>query len=123
MSIDIDLVNIIRFTSTLLLLLVAHFLADFPLQGDYMAKAKNPTQNKWEIWVPVMFGHCLIHAGFVYVITQQLSLAFLQFVTHWIIDVSKCRGRLSKDGAKAFLIDQLSHLYVLFIIAVLATDR
>ena len=84
-----------------------------------MAKAKNPTQNSPYIWRTVMFAHCMIHAGFVYLITRQLTLAIFQLISHFVIDYAKCKDLLSNDPNKAFAIDQIAHLWVLAIIAIL----
>lgn len=111
MSADLHL-----FLSTLLMLAFGHFLADFPLQGEFVSKAKNPATNPAPIWMPVMVGHCTIHSGIVYALTGELRLAAFMFVTHLIIDVLKCVGWLGTD-ARAFLVDQLWHAVVLILIA------
>lgn len=102
------------FFATFFVLLFGHCLADFALQNDYTAKAKNPLLNSRYIWIPVMFAHCMIHAGIVYLVTGMLSLALFQLVTHFAIDWLKCEHRLGK-GDKAFLKDQLLHVVVILI--------
>ena len=51
-----------------------------------------------------MSAHCLIHAGFVWVITGGVLFALAEFVLHWIIDVLKCEGKTS------FAVDQWLHV-------------
>jgi hypothetical protein len=88
-----------------LLLLFGHVLADYPLQGDFMARAKNrfiPIQG-----VPaltILVSHALVHAGFVLLITGSLYFAIIELVTHSLIDDLKCEGKLS------FNQDQLLHV-------------
>lgn len=94
--------------NTLLLLLVAHALADFPLQGDFLSKAKDPTavimSTGERIWVWAMGSHCLIHAGFVTVITGNAWLGLAEFVAHGVTDYVKCQRRIS------FGTDQTIHI-------------
>lgn len=90
--------------NTLVLLLAWHALADFPLQGDYLAKFKNPwlpdfgtfgTAGYNRIWHWHMNAHCLIQAGGVYLITQNLWLAGGEYLAHFAIDYAKCRNWIS----------------------------
>lgn len=112
------------FIHVLILLVFTHFLADYPLQGDFLARAKNrvvaydetgtgmpslkPTGLKDAIpgvpWWQAMGAHCGIHAGFVYLITSCWPLALLEFGIHWATDNAKCRGRIG------FNTDQAIHL-------------
>jgi hypothetical protein len=86
-------------------LLVGHAVADYPLQGEFLAKAKNA-------WAPVsgvpwwiaMTAHCLIHAGVVMLVTHSLPLALLEFTMHFGIDVFKCAGMSN------FIADQYMHV-------------
>lgn len=87
------------------LLVFAHSLADYPLQGDFLSKAK----NKWAPiagvpWWQALGAHAVIHAGFVYIITGSLALALAEFVSHALIDHNKCAGRIG------FNTDQLLHV-------------
>lgn len=110
--------NIDGFWKLLFLLMFGHYLADYSLQTAAMQQAKNATKNPKEIWLPVMFGHCFIHAGFVFIITGKLWLALYELTVHFIVDDLKCRGKLD-DGAFAFAKDQVLHIVDLVIIAVL----
>lgn len=83
-------------------LIAGHYLADFPLQGDFMAKYKVP--KSIDFWFHVMIGHCAIHAGFVALITHNPVLAVAEFATHMALDTLKCRGKLN------FNQDQAGHI-------------
>lgn len=77
-------------------LFVAHFICDYPLQGDFLAKAKNPAQPIPDVpWGWAMSAHCAIHAGAVVFITMSLLMGVVEFVAHFAIDVAKCRGRIT----------------------------
>ena len=77
-------------------LLVWHVIADYPLQGDFLAKAKNPANPILGVpWALAMGSHSLIHAGGVTVITGSLVLGIAEFICHFQIDYAKCRGWLS----------------------------
>lgn len=92
---------------------IGHALCDFPLQGDFLAKGKDPIYGIREVpWWWCMGAHCAIQAGLVWVITGVPLLALLEFAAHWAIDYSKCRGWLGigSDSQRAFTIDQLLHL-------------
>lgn len=90
---------------TLFWLLVAHAVCDYPLQGDFMAKAKNPVAPIPGVpWWIVMAAHCLIHAGGVVLVTGNTWLGLVEFVWHFGIDSAKCRGRIS------FADDQQLHV-------------
>lgn len=105
---------------TFFILLFGHFLADFALQNDFVARSKDPRFNVREMWIPVMIAHCMIHAGVVFIITGYLSLALFQFATHYLIDVAKCMQMFGKTD-RAFVIDQMLHVAVMAIIALAFT--
>lgn len=81
-------------------LCIGHAVADFPLQGEYLATCKNrrlllrlqDPARPVGIWVTCMSVHCLIHAGAVWLITGSALLAAVELVIHWVIDVAKCEG-------------------------------
>lgn len=84
------------------LLLVGHALADYPLQGDFLARAKNRTMPLPGIpWWQALGAHVTIHAGFVGVITGSLWLALAEALSHFLIDDAKCRGRLTFNQDQA----------------------
>lgn len=86
-------------------LMVGHVLADFALQNDFIAAAKNHKTKLGELyWKWVLPAHGLIHAGFVYGITGSIVLATFELICHTIIDYLKCDGKIS------FNTDQLLHV-------------
>jgi hypothetical protein len=84
-------------TQSLFLMLAGHALADYPLQGDWLAKAKNhkldlvPGES---IWYLALWSHALIHALAVFLATGSPMLAFFEQVAHMVIDYAKCDGRI-----------------------------
>lgn len=96
-------------------LVIGHFLADFPLQGDFLSKAKN--YNTAIPHVPpfwAMAAHCAIQAGMVWLITNHWGFALIEFMAHWVIDALKIENEITFSG------DQIMHilcklLYVLMI--------
>lgn len=87
------------------LLVGAHLLADYPLQGDFLAKAKNPTAPIPGVpWQQAMFAHAGIHGLLVGLVTGSLWLGLLEAAFHAYIDYGKCRGWIS------FNVDQACHL-------------
>lgn len=86
--------------SLALMLLVAHWVADYPLQGDFLSSAK---QNG-----PLRAYHLIAHAGIqggaVFLITGSIVLGLAEWVLHAIIDEAKIRG------ATTFAQDQVLHI-------------
>ncbi len=86
-------------------LAVFHALADFPLQGDYLAKQKvRSSATGTAEWVVALSAHSLIHAGAVWLVTGSKLLGLTEFVLHAWIDLSKGRGYFGH------LTDQVLHL-------------
>jgi hypothetical protein len=78
-------------------LIIGHCLADFPLQGEYLALFKNrhhledDEMTKHEVvWPYVLSAHALIHMGTVWIITGSFILGAMEFALHWVIDYAKC---------------------------------
>lgn len=87
------------------LMLVGHALADYPLQGDFLARAKNHAAPLPGVpWGQALVWHAAIHAGFVGVITGSIALGLCEFVAHTVTDHLKCAGRIS------FNTDQAIHV-------------
>jgi len=87
---------------TFALLIFAHALADYPLQGDFLARGKNRTAPIHEIpWQHPMAAHSIIHGGFVGAITGSLLLGIAEAVAHAMIDDAKCRGRFGYHADQA----------------------
>ena len=86
-------------------LIAAHCLCDYPLQGDFLAKAKNRSAPIAGVpWWQALGAHAAIHGGAVGLITGIWWLGLAEFACHFAIDDLKCRGRLSFNG------DQMAHV-------------
>lgn len=103
-------------------LAIGHALADFPLQGTFLADAKNrhvDTSHYFNksapsgVWIHAMTAHSLIHAGAVWLITGSAILAVIELIAHWIIDYVKC------EGWTGFNTDQILHYVCKIIYAML----
>lgn len=89
---------------TMFLLLAYHYVADFSLQGDWMARNKMPGRGAFPYWFHVMLAHCMIQALGVYLATNSVGLALGELAAHLVIDYSKCRNWID------FNVDQLLHI-------------
>jgi hypothetical protein len=76
---------------TLLVLVFAHLLADYPLQGEFLSKMKGQRAL-------LMITHCGIWTGCIAIAAHLVGLridafdvVFL-FVVHWLADTAKARG-------------------------------
>lgn len=101
-------------------LLVGHYLCDYPLQGDFLAKAKN---HKAPIpgvpWYQALVAHSAIQAGMVWLVTGKLWMAGIEFAAHAMIDYLKSEESIS------FNQDQYLHvtfkaLYAVYLAGVVA---
>lgn len=84
---------------------VVHALADFPLQGEYLARHKSRKgADSRSDWLVALSAHCVIHAGGVWLVSGSLSLAAVELTLHGLTD-------LGKGEEKYGLVpDQLLHL-------------
>ena len=83
-------------------LIAAHALCDYPLQGDFLAKAKNRHAPIPGVpWWQALGAHAAIHGGAVVLITGIWWLGLLEAASHFLIDDLKCSGRLSFNGDQA----------------------
>jgi Protein of unknown function (DUF3307) len=84
---------------------VIHALADFPLQGDYIARQKSRrSATSREEWIVALLAHCAIHAGGVWLVSGSLALGFAEFILHGLIDLGKGEDKFG------ITVDQLLHL-------------
>ena len=98
-------------------LILAHLLADFPLQSNAIARLK-----KYHL-VGV-----LIHVAIYTVVTALLLERRLQYwpliiglgIAHFLIDAAKMRFSRGDDGTLTFLVDQSLHLASMLVAAYLA---
>lgn len=86
-------------------LVVAHAVCDYPLQGDFLAKAKNRTAPIAGVpWQQALGAHAVIHGGAVGLLTGIWWLGVAEAVAHWLTDDAKCRGKLSFNQDQAIHI-------------------
>jgi hypothetical protein len=91
--------------SLLLVLLAGHALADFPLQGRFLAEGKNRHTSVGRLWWPhALTAHALIHGGFVTILTGSAALGLAEVAAHWLTDWLKCEGKIGVH------VDQTIHL-------------
>ena len=96
--------------TVLILLLWMHALCDYPLQGDFLAKAKNRLSPIPGVpWSIAMASHCFTHAGAVFLITNSIILTVIEFISHFITDDMKCTNRIN------FPQDQSIHIAMKFL--------
>ena len=108
---------------------IKHFIADFPLQREYMLRK---TLAGWDFLLPLTL-HCLVHGLGTFVIVMFYNpslwwLAILDFVIHFLIDRLKSGPRyfgrfndLTKAGFWTVLgldqmFHQLTHIYIIWVI-------
>lgn len=96
-------------------MVLSHFVCDFALQSDWIAKNKNrhaspagydpklhgPQQT---IWPWVLTSHAATHAAGIWVATGSPVAAFAELIAHWVIDFGKC------DRRYGIHTDQILHL-------------
>lgn len=98
---------------------VVHALADFPLQGSYLALHKVRSQKGASgEWIVALSAHSVIHAGGVWLVSGSLGFAAAELVVHCLIDLGKGEGKYG------LITDQLLHLgcklvYVILLVWVL----
>lgn len=90
----------------LLVLIGIHFLCDYPLQTEFLAKGKASFDQPLNgvPWYHCMTAHCAVHALGVGLATRVWELALAEFVCHFIIDTSKAQKRFGIN------IDQALHI-------------
>ncbi|WP_184156990.1 DUF3307 domain-containing protein [Sphingobium lignivorans] len=86
----------------LIALIGAHFVADYPLQGDFISKAKNRTAPITGFpWWQALGAHAAIHGAAVALITGVWWLFFAEALIHFWTDDAKCRGRIDINQDQA----------------------
>lgn len=86
-------------------LVIAHLLCDYPLQVDFLSKAKNHRNPIPEVpWYTALLSHAAIQGAGVAFVTGSLALGVVETMAHTIIDYGKC------DGWYGFNVDQCLHL-------------
>ncbi len=84
---------------------IAHALADFPLQGDYLARMKQRRNASTTFeWIAALTAHSLIHAGAMWIVSGSIIVGILELVLHWLIDLGKGEGKYG------YATDQALHI-------------
>ncbi|MEN5207382.1 DUF3307 domain-containing protein [Stenotrophomonas terrae] len=97
--------SLIPSLTTFVLLIVGHALADYPLQGEFLSRAKNRfTPMPGVPWYQALGAHAVIHGGVVGWVTGSMLLGLLEALSHALIDDLKCGHRISYN------VDQLLHV-------------
>lgn len=109
-----------NFIEILFVLLFLHFLADFSLQSEAMAKGKNRhfrseyilkgEKNKitWFYWLTA---HTFIQGGLIFIFFPIIWIALIEVVFHFLLDFLKC------DNVTNPHIDQGLHVLLRIIYA------
>jgi hypothetical protein len=106
-----------EFFTLLFLLIFGHALADYPLQGEFLAIAKNRnTPLGKQFWMHALPAHAMIHGGFVLLITSSIWLALAEVLIHGATDFLKCEGKISLNT------DQAIHIGCKIVWAIVATQ-
>lgn len=86
-------------------LVVGHAIADYPLQGDFLARAKDRAAPVPGVpWYQALGAHSIMHGGVVWLLTGIPLLGVAEAVAHAVIDDAKCTGRIG------FNTDQALHI-------------
>ena len=86
-------------------LIFAHFLMDYPLQGDFIGRFKNRHVKSVGVpWYHLMIAHAWMHAGAVMFITDNPIFALIELIVHFFTDCAKCEGWINIH------VDQAIHI-------------
>jgi hypothetical protein len=86
-------------------LIAAYALCDYPLQGDFLARAKNRAAPIPGVpWYQALGAHAIIHGGAVALLTGSPLLGLAEVLAHATIDDAKCTGKIG------FNTDQTLHI-------------
>jgi hypothetical protein len=85
--------------------LIVHALADFPLQGEYLAREKvRGNSGGRPSWFIALSAHSLIHGGGVWWVSGSMTIGLIEVFLHWGIDLGKGEGKFG------LVADQLLHV-------------
>ena len=98
-------------------LLCTHFLLDFAIQGDFVAKYKARTidDSNNVMWKWVLTAHAASHTLPVLILTQSVLLGLVMFISHFVIDFLKCEQKIN------FNQDQTLHILVIAAVTAAST--
>lgn len=101
-----------------------HSLADTALQKSDMITGKRRStaidmskvpkgQKPLKLWWMWLTHHSLIHGGVVWILTRNVYLGMVEFISHWIIDFFKSEGKYNP------IVDQALHLIMKIIYCII----
>lgn len=106
------------FLTVLFALCVAHALADWGLQSEFVALYKSHKMKcehtPGTIWPWLLLNHALLHGGMVFLATFNVWLGLTEFVVHIVIDYLKSNKSIN------FHTDQTLHFSFKLAYALLA---
>jgi hypothetical protein len=83
-------------------LAVGHFLCDYPLQGDFLAQAKNHKRPIPNVpFYQALLAHAAIQGGAVWFLTGSIAFGAVEFVLHAVIDYLKNEGTINYNQDQA----------------------
>jgi hypothetical protein len=91
------------------MLVAGHYLADYALQTEFMAKSKRSVFIKSEGF-HALTAHAFIHGLTAGLLSQRLSIGVIVGITHWLIDF----GKATKNWY-GINVDQFLHISVILI--------
>jgi hypothetical protein len=97
----------------LFILIVAHFLGDFPLQGTYLAENKG--NNDYLLFAHSFIWAGTLSAGLIYFGTFAMWKAAFLLAVHFIVD--RWKARKSSSGNLDLYIDQFFHGIQILVVA------
>lgn len=114
----------------LLLLIAAHFVADYPLQSEFMALNKARKGPLGAIfWENCLVAHAATHGAAVALAVSlmrpdlAIPLGIAETLAHGLIDFGKCEGKFGSNPKRSLMIDQALHFgcKIAWVIAFAAT--
>lgn len=101
-------------------LLLAHIITDFVLQSERLIALKRIKKAK----APFLYIHAILAGLLTYVIIQDWSMwlaPLIISISHFFIDLWKLHQK--SDSLRFFLLDQLFHILILFLVWLFITEN
>lgn len=96
----------------ILWILLAHYIADYPLQGSFLAQTKG--QYFYSLWVhSIIYGLTMALTFKLLGIDYYILKGLLIITTHIIIDYKKATAKNKQKALTSYLyIDQILHIVI-----------
>lgn len=92
----------LSFLELFALMVFAHALGDYPLQGEFLSRAKSRANPVPGVpWYQALAAHSTIQGGLVGLVTGSLWLGLAEAVAHALIDDAKCTSKLTFNQDQA----------------------